>query len=343
MAIDIFSTGALTRVVNSLDVPVPHLTNRYFTGYQQSTDARIYFDVENKTRRIAPFVSPVREGKVIDKDGFTTHSFEPPYLKPKTDIDPNKQFKRTMGEALMGSLTPQQRRDAAVATALKQHREMVEQRKEVMASEALRTGKITVTGDGYGTVQLDFERAATLTIALAGAALWSADTATPLANLEAWALLVQQNGGGVVDEVTMDPDAWAAFKARLTEGEKQVLFSSLRGSTSEVELGPRTAEKASYEGKIGKFNLFVYNDQYVDEDGADQNVLPSGTVILTGATLDGVQAYAAIRDPRAGFQPVPIYSKSWIQEDPAMEWVLSQSAMLMVPYRPNGSLCATVL
>src|SRR5690606_27202002 len=63
---DIYSTGALVRVVESLDVPVPFLLNRYFTLRQQSENEKIYFDRKDKKRRLAPFVSPLVEGKVVE-------------------------------------------------------------------------------------------------------------------------------------------------------------------------------------------------------------------------------------------------------------------------------------
>jgi len=59
--------------------------------------------------------------------------------------------------------------------------------------------------------------------------------------------------------------------------------------------------------------------------------------------VEGYRAFGAIRDEEAGYQPLPYFSKSWIEKDPAVRWLLLQSAPLMVPYRINGSLSAQVL
>ena len=36
------------------------------------------------------------------------------------------------------------------------------------------------------------------------------------------------------------------------------------------------------------------------------------------------------------------FTKSWLEEDPSVRWLLLQSAPLVVPYRPNAVLCATI-
>ena len=40
---------------------------------------------------------------------------------------------------------------------------------------------------------------------------------------------------------------------------------------------------------------------------------------------------------------MPYFSKSWVEEDPAVRYLMLQSAPLVVPYRVNASLCAKVL
>lgn len=337
---DIYSTGALVRVVESLDVPVPFLLNRYFTLRQQSENEKIYFDRKDKKRRLAPFVSPLVEGKVVEALGYKTESFEPPYVKPKTPINPNQQFRRRAGEAIGGSLSPQQRRDLAVAEALREHEEMILERENVMAAEVLRTGKLTITGEGYGTVVLDFGRDPALTVTLTGSDAWDNGGGDPVSDIEEWASLIQEKSGAVVTDVVLEPTAWRHMRQN---EQVQKLLDTRRGSASTAETGPLAANKVRFVGTIGEFNLFVYQDRYVDENGTEQRVLPVGTVIMAGPEMEGTRAYAAIRDPRAEFAAVPRFPKMWIEEDPAMEWIMTQSAPLTVPYRIDASLSATVL
>ena len=81
-----------------------------------------------------------------------------------------------------------------------------------------------------------------------------------------------------------------------------------------------------------------------DEAGVTQNLMPSGTVIMgSPALIEGTRLYGAIRDPRAGLRAERYFPKMWVEEDPAAEWYLLQSAPIVVPFRPNATLAATVL
>jgi hypothetical protein len=55
-----------------------------------------------------------------------------------------------------------------------------------------------------------------------------------------------------------------------------------------------------------------------------------------------VQHYGAIKDEAAGMQALDYFSKSWTQPDPAVRFLMLQSAPLVVPYRVNATLAAKV-
>ena len=146
---DLFSTNMLMGVVNSLIMPQSFLLDRFFGAISTDTAEEIHFDVIDKTRRLAPFVSPVVAGKIVDAHGRKTNTFKPAYIKPKTPWNPNAPLKRIAGETLGGSLTPMDRLRFLVAQTLSDHQDMIRRRLEVMAAEALRTGAVTVVGDQY--------------------------------------------------------------------------------------------------------------------------------------------------------------------------------------------------
>ncbi len=74
-----------------------------------------------------------------------------------------------------------------------------------------------------------------------------------------------------------------------------------------------------------------------------RNLLPDYTVLLGSQNLlEGTRCYGVIQDEKAGYRASRYFSKSWLEEDPAVRWLLLQSAPLIVPYRPNASFCATV-
>lgn len=345
MSIDIFNTHVLSKVVEKLERPSSFLLDVFFGQEQTEDSEEIHFDIDKSKPKLTPFVSPLVAGKVVDDEGFMTKSFKPAYAKDKRRFDPNRPFKRSIGEKIGGTLSPQQRLEANINRTLSKQLENLTRREEVMASEALRTGKITVTGDNYPTVVVDFQRDPSLTVALAGGSRWGEVGVNALDNLEDWVARIQEKSGAVGRTVIMDALAWRVFKAD-AKVEKLLDIRRLRDS-ADLALGPiafgQGNDLARYVGTIGDLDFWVYNDRYVDDNDVMQKLLPDYTVLLgSPSQLDGTRCYGAIQDEKAGFRAQRFFSKSWLEEDPAVRWLLLQSAPLLVPYRPNASFCATV-
>lgn len=339
---NIYDTAVLNGVVQSLKRPKTFLLNTVFGTIQTEPAEQIAVDILIGNRRVAPFVSPLVAGKVLTQDGFTTKLYKPAYIKPKSVVDPNRAFKRQAGEQIGGSMNPQERLMATVRGIIEDHADQITRRLELMAAEALRLSQVTVTGEGFETQVVSFGRSAALTIALTGTDKWSDAASTPLDDLEAWAELVHKTEGAVISTIVMDPDAWAAFRQN---AQVQKLLDVRRAAGTPVELGPSTyVGGAQFKGTIGSFDIWVYSEYYEDPTtGTVTPLLPSGTVLGVGPNVEGVQAFGAIRDEAAGLQATPVFVKSWTQEDPSARFILSQSAPLVYPRRPNGCFAATVL
>lgn len=335
---DIFSTGVLARVVAELPQPAPFIFNSFFTALQTETSEEIHFDVASGKRRLAPFVSPIVAGKVVASQGYSTKTFKPAYVKDKRVFDSSRPFKRAIGERIGGELNPAQRLQALLAADLSDQINMLTNRQEVMATEALLTGKVVVKGEMYPEVEVDFGRHADLTKTLTLGARWGEADVEPLDDLESWSLLVTLHSGAAANTVVMDVNAWQLFSA--SEKVKKLL-DRFRGND---KLNPTvTGAGGRYMGNIGNFDIWVYVGWYEHPDtGLDTPFLPDHTVIITSPELEGTRAYGAIKDEKAGFQAVPYFPKSWVEEDPAVRYLLLQSAPLPVPYRVNAAMSATV-
>jgi hypothetical protein len=68
--------------------------------------------------------------------------------------------------------------------------------------------------------------------------------------------------------------------------------------------------------------------------------MPDNTVIGVGA-VGGVRAYGAILDFEQ-FNAVEVFWKTWRENDPSVEYLMCQSAPILVPTRINASMRATV-
>ena len=335
---DIFTTGVLARVVAELPAPQPFILNSFFTALQTETSEDIHFDVAKGSRRLAPFVSPIVAGKVVQSQGYSTKTFKPAYIKDKRVFDGTRPFKRSIGEKIGGSMDPMQRLQKMLADDLADQVGMLTRRQEVMATEALLTGKVTVEGDMYPKVELDFGRHADLTKKLLTTARWGESGVDPLKDIEDWSMLVTQHSGAAANTVVMDVKAWRLFSA---SAGVQKLLDRFRGAD---QLNPTvTGEGGRYMGNIGTFDIWVYAGWYEHPDTKVLTpYLPDDTVIITSPELEGTRAYGAIKDEKAGFQATPYFAKSWVEEDPAVRYLLLQSAPLPVPYRVNAAMAATV-
>ncbi len=346
MTMNAYDTARLERVIERIigegAEPSQFLNRMLFSTVSRSDTEEIFFDVVDGKPRITPFVSPYVEGKVIANRGYETKSFRPAYLKEKRVIRPQMGLKRRAGEALLGGMSTQSRVQAAVSDNLADMLSMLNRRFEVMAAEVLLTGKQIVAGEGYATQVVDFQRKAEQTIQLADKAKWGQAGVSPLANLRQWAKTVRSNCGLAPRTVIMEDDAFELF---LKDEEVKALFDVRRGTNINLSLDPHISdEKAVWRGNIGSFDIWTYNDAYIDDEGKDRMLLPSGTVLMVAKDgFEGVRHHGAILDEAAGIRPLEYFVKSWSENDPPVRYMLMQSSMLLVPYRANASLCATVI
>jgi len=340
---DLFSTNRLVAVVEDLRARegLVSFLSLFFPSLIEETSEEIHFDTEDKPRRISPFVSPLVEGKIVESMGFATSTFKPAYVKDKRRFDANRPLKRMMGESLTGSLSPEQRIARLISMDLMDQIGMLRRRKEVMASQALLSGSVTVVGDGFPLQVVDFGRDAGLTIDLSGgAAEWDDAGISPIDDIEDWAALMQDTGGAAPTDVAFSLTAWRLFKAD-PQFDKIVDTRRAREANA-IDLAPRIAKGLVLRGELGTMRLWTYTDTYIDNAGGTQKFLPDDYVVLGSGAIEGVQAHGAIRDEEAGYQAMEFFPKSWVEKDPSARLLMLQSAPLVVPFRPNCSMSVRV-
>lgn len=340
---NIFSTSTLNRVVEQIRPASSFLLDVFFPEIELHQTEEIHFDVDDDKPRLAPFVHPLVEGQVVQSKGYETNVFKPAYIKDKRVHQPDRALRRAIGEQIGGSMSPEQRRAANLRRDLEDQLDMLTRRQAVMASEILRTGKVTVSGEKYPEKVVDFGRAGALTETLTSAARWGESGVSPVEDVEGWIEDIQEESGAVPNVIVMDVKAWQYFRA---DDKFKDSVDTRRGSQSTAETGivvPGRDTRARWVARMGDVEIWIYNENYLDADGNTQKVLPEHTVLIGDTTnLEGARAYGAILDEAAGLQARAFFSKSWTVEDPAVRYLMMQSAPLPVPYRPNASFCATV-
>lgn len=344
MALATYDTATMMEVLRAVTPEYPLWLSTFFPNVRTFDTQFIDFDdVSAEYKRLAPFVAPNVQGQPMKLQGYSTKRFAPAYIKPKDMVDPTKAFERRAGEPYGGNLSPDSRMAAARADLVRLHVTSIQRRWEIMAASAVLNGSVVVSGDNYPSQTVDFNRAAGHTITLGAGSRWGDSGVDPLANIGAWSTTVHRASAFAPTLCIMGTTAWTAFSA--AQSVKDALDANSRG-TERLMLNtlPTDGTGLQYKGSDGSRQYWVYSDFYQDADGNATDIMDPRDVLLANpAGVDGVQCFGAIMDPNAAYQSVPIYGRNFRQDDPAGEFVMHQSAPLMVPRRANATLKARVV
>lgn len=345
-----YDTATLVQVVPNLKISQNFLLDRFFPGSIEFDTEEVDIDVDVGIRRMSPFVSPLVEGRLVESRRFQTNKFKPPYIKDKRAPDLRKPVRRMIGEKIGGALTPGEREMANLQFEMEDQVDMLNRRLEWMAASALRTATITVAGDGFPTSVIDYGRDAALTVTLTGGNRWGqvanfnaqGKDPVPTRNIEVWQALILKKSGAQVTDLIFTPGSWAAFtNADGVVGA--IYYPKLGDFGNSIQNGPTIEKGGAYKGRWGQYDLWLYNDWYVDEAGVEQPMLPDGTFIMAGPDLMGTRLFGVILDPKFNYGAMAYAPKTWMTDDPAQRLLMMQSAPLVVPSRVNACFAAMVI
>lgn len=347
---NIFDTNILVQVVPNLMTSQNWLLDKFFPNVVESDTEEVSIDVDVGLRRMAPFVSPLVEGKLVEARKFQTNSFKPAYIKDKRAPDLRKPIRRQIGERIGGQLSAAEREMLNLQFEMTDQIDMINRRLEWMASSALVSGTVTVAGEGYDTKVVNFGRAAELTVTLSGSDKWPTQVdagktnTKPSDDIEDWAQRILKNSGAVATDIVFTTKSWKAFRLDTTIKDTAITFPALSPFGNQINAGIQVQKGAVYKGRWGNYDLWLYNDWFIDPiDNVEKPMIPDGSVIMSGADLMGTRAFGAIIDPAFEYGPMAYAPKSWLENDPAQRFLMIQSSPLVIPSRVNAALCATVV
>lgn len=337
----VYDTATLIEVVPNLKLSQNFLLDNFFPNEAVAETEEIAIDVDVGKRRLAPFVSPLVEGKIVEGRRVQTNVFKPAYIKDKRALDLRRPIRRAIGERVGGVLSPAERYMANVQFEMADAIDMINRRLEWMAAQALTTGTVTVSGEGFPSALVDFGRDATLTLALSGAAQWGQTGVSPSWNIQEWQNQILKLSGALCTDLVFTPSSWNYFIQDPVV--KNAWLYAGNGGPNTVDVGAKITRGAVPMGRWGQYRLWIYNDWYVDPaTDVETPMIPDGTVIMAGPDLMGTRAFGVIMDPAFNYGPLPYAPKMWVEQDPAQTLVLVQSAPLVIPSRVNASFSATV-
>lgn len=338
-----YSTTTLLEVQKNVKEPFSFWLQFFGRVINFETETISFERVQLNNRRMSPFVAPNVQASYNRLDGYDASQFKPAYIKEKDVVDINMPFFRQAGETpFFGSLSPQQRRDAIIAKMTQDHLVRINNRFEWMAAQAIQHGSIEIESELYPRAFLSFGRSPNLTLTTD----WSAGKGGNGFN-DIRRMRVESNRlcGSQVRLNIFGADAWDAFYALHKEELKDLLDTRYRGSETTITKLLDGFDGIEYVGSIkglngaGRIEVYVNTSVYVDDNNETQFFQDQGSVVgIDPAAFIGVRCFGAIRDGRANYKPVSIFPKNWVGgEDPYEEFIMHQSAPLMVPLTPDAT------
>lgn len=338
MAIDMFETRTMLRMLEQRKPPKRFLLDLFFSATKRSLTRHVDIDIYDGQRRMAPFVNPRGQGTLVERIGFQTKTFTPPYVKPKMVTEAEDIMHRMAGEHIYaGGRTPGQLASERLGQDLAELEDMIVRREEWMASQALNGGIIQVVGEGVDA-EIDFQMPANQQVTLSGTDLWTDAGSDPVADIRDWRRRVAQRSGLTPNRAVIGSDVEDAL---LNNERFQTQLDNRRFQIGEARLEAAGAMGGRLVAVLNDgFQIWAYDEWYVDPDTGDEEAMvPADTVFMGSTQARTARHYGAIRDVRA-MAAVDRFPKSWITEDPSARWVMLQSAPLVVPHQIGGFLVA---
>lgn len=273
------------------------LKDRYFADGTNFATDEVLVEYKKGRRVLAPFVSPQINGKVMKRQGYTCKAFEPAMIQPKRVLTLDSLKKKGFGEAYYNQLTPAERAMQMTIDDLNELRDMIDLRKEQMASEVLQKNSLTMN---YYTDDNDLKEVKNIAFyeninpaAVSITNKWNTAAADILADIKAMCVSLQHEGLAA-REVIVGGDVAAV----LTNNEKIQKLLDIRryemGNWEPEEL----YEDVTLLGELNcygkKVKIIEYLGSYEDEaTGNDVDFIDSKSVIVTAPGC-GVTNYGAI-------------------------------------------------
>jgi hypothetical protein len=348
MPLNLFSSAELMEATRTLIPEEFFLSQRYFGVDRVSSADEIVFDEMLGQNMIAPFVSPLVDGKPVVTKGYNTKSFKPAYIKLQDPITPTDLTYRQFGEQINQPDSPQTRLNNGRMNAMDMQVMSIRRRVEWMCAQYMLLGKYTVKGEGYPAQLLDFGADAAMRYSLAGAALWSATgTATPLDDIDAAAQIMMDKAGVAPTEILMTGGVWSALGKNAAFKDMYKNFQPTGGPLPNIT--PQANAKVQRKGQLGDYELMTFGDTYHDPAGTLTKYLPDGYIILVAQReggLDGRQLYAGIQNLKAvqeGQNKNKLYQYEWAKGNGSALMIGAESAPLVAARKVNAVMAIKVI
>lgn len=301
MPFNFYDTHYLLAAVEQLTPPTTFLRDRYFptnaaTDIFSTTDVLVEY--RDGSRMVAPFVAPRKGGVTVLRKGYEVSRYEPPFIAPRRMLTIDDLKKKGFGEALMSTLTPEQRQRTILLNDAQELSEMISRREEAMAAEVMQTNAcvmkhIADDEDVTDDKEIKFYSEGSNPASYTPSGNWASTYEGIYSDLAAMARLLTSRGLAAT-ELVCGIDAADAI---LNNAKVQALMDIRNYEAGRIDpstLPEGVAHIATLNVKGRLIRVLCYEEQYTDyTDEETKYYIDAKNVILT-APAAGRTAYGAV-------------------------------------------------
>lgn len=338
---------------------------RFLSGYFQSparnfhNSEEVELDILREDEEIAVAIHDITTGpRMNESTEYTSKRFKPPIFKEAGPVSSYSLMKRHAG--IDPFTDPDYQANAMVASMdlVRKLEDKVRRSVELMASQVLQTGTVTVSDEnGNPLVEIDFKAKPAHFADASGT--WANGAGDPLGDLEARADLIRDNSRAEAVRAIMGRDAIRAF---LANDEVRALLDNRRINIGEVGQPQARGNGGKYHGVISVgqnvLEIWSYTGRY--KDPATGNLVryvgDDKVIVMSDERLDltwGNVPYIGSPDQRAlPFMPsrvsngqagLDLIMNSWLSPDRTSLMVSVSARPLTIPTAIDSFGCMDVI
>lgn len=313
-------TYKLVKTVKKMYPVVQFLKDRYFPDGPVYYSEKALIEFKKKGRKIAPFVIPLVNGIVMEKDGYRTDIVDAPYIAPKRVITAKELEQKAFGESPESGRSPEQRENELESEFIDDNRISILRRHEKMCADILLTGQVIMKhyataedaakGENYDLKYLRFYEGEFKNKYKFTKKFKDMTTSEKIQEFYKMATVLRKRGVRATD-IVMTSDV-----SMLLMSDKDFLefYNKAKVNIGEInptELPDGVVSNGSININGVVMTLFTYDEIYEDLDGEEKAILPAGTIAflqpnmgttvyaqVTFYTKDGFKSYAEKIVPR---------------------------------------------
>ena len=308
---------------------------------------------DEKSRKLAPCVVPMKGGIPVARDGYKTIRYTPANVAPERTLTIDDLNKKQFGETLFSNQTPAAREGAILGEDIKDLGELIDSREEFMAAQTLFNNGYAMKhyADKYGTgayeeFKIQFYDGETNPSVYTPSAKWTRESDAIISDLYAMAKMLKKRGLRAADVIFGDDVADVLLNnetiQNLMDNRRLDLVSI---NPTELPNGVTSYGKINCMGVV--LELFCYSETFVDEDGTEQTFVPAGKIAVTAPAM-GRTLYGSVTQMEESDRAFHTYTARRVPHvttnvKDSIRTLTEKAKPLTVPNFQNSSIVATVL